>query len=389
MMTMTKETTYKVDFDKAQKKAYEVIAQYDNPALPINLKKLIKNIDNLRLLSFKKFGKQYNMNRNEVIKWAQSKEGCLWYSKYENTYILLYNDSVKHRGRRRFTIAHELGHYFLKHNEFTDRSLLSRNSLMGLEYEAFEQEANYFAKRLLAPVPLIYQYLRELPGITKELLANVFDISYSVSNSILEELEKHRMRGITGISHPMNIRFESFIHRETHFYFCKTCENVSYTKPKYCSICGTGDQFEDCTVSIEALSYKHKINLLNQEDEEQMIYKSIPLDNEGKAYRCPVCENEEISPLQDNCQICNTYLINTCSGCYENNYQPFHDPIIDETFLQNSCDIILEGNARYCSCGAMSTFYLQEILSKWQIEKERNEMWGNQKKLTNSSNPFT
>lgn len=388
MMTMTKETTYKADFDKAQKKAYEVIALYDDPALPINLKKIIKNIDNLRLLSFKKFGRQYNMNRDEVIKWAQSKEGCLWYSKYENAYILLYNDSVKHRGRRRFTIAHELGHYFLKHNEFTDRSLLSRNSLTEVEYEAFEQEANYFAKRLLAPVPLIYQYLRELHAITEELLANVFDISYSVSNYILKELEKHRTWGISGITHPMNERFKSFIHRETHFYICETCGNTSSVKPKCCSVCGTEDQFEDCTVSIEALTYKNKTSLLNEE-EVQVKYKSIPLDNEGKAYRCPVCDNEEISPLQDNCQICNTYLINTCSGCYEHNYQPFYYPIIDEAFLRDSCENILDGNARYCSCGAMSTFYLQDVLQKWQIEKERNEIWENQKKLAKSSNPFT
>ncbi len=70
-------------------------------------------------------------------------------------YIIIYNDSDDFF-RIRWTIAHELGHYYLNHN-FENQN----------EYDAQEIEANYFASQLLMPIELLllldqYYYLEEL-----------------------------------------------------------------------------------------------------------------------------------------------------------------------------------------------------------------------------------
>lgn len=58
-------------------------------------------------------------------------------------------NSLHHRNRQRFTIAHELGHYFLHRDigDFEDRALFRRE----LQFDRRESEANGFAAKLLMP----------------------------------------------------------------------------------------------------------------------------------------------------------------------------------------------------------------------------------------------
>ena len=79
-------------------------------------------------------------------------------TKYTNgqSYIMV-NSSIDNDGRKHFTIAHELGHYFLSHQ-------LTQNLFYCLEEEIveegtwrnpIEQEANYFASYFLMPTQKI------------------------------------------------------------------------------------------------------------------------------------------------------------------------------------------------------------------------------------------
>lgn len=75
-------------------------------------------------------------------------------TKYTNgqPYILV-NNSIDNDGRMHFTIAHELGHYFLSH-QLTQNSFYCSNSEIveeGVWQNPIEQEANYFASCLLMP----------------------------------------------------------------------------------------------------------------------------------------------------------------------------------------------------------------------------------------------
>lgn len=62
----------------------------------------------------------------------------------QTVYIVLYNDAKRSLARRRFTLAHEIGHILLEHGCDGDRQ---------------EAEANCFAAELLAPRVLVHRLL--------------------------------------------------------------------------------------------------------------------------------------------------------------------------------------------------------------------------------------
>ena len=95
--------------------------------------------------------------------------------------------------RKRFTIAHELGHYFLNHinnkGEFVD---LHRDVLAVKSKE--EQEANEFAGCLLMPEKKLvekFDQLRKLnfgTGMIEMELSRIFKVSQSAMNVRLKRL---------------------------------------------------------------------------------------------------------------------------------------------------------------------------------------------------------
>ena len=78
--------------------------------------------------------------------------GALTTGNNGQVYIMI-NSSTENIGRKNFTIAHELGHFFLLHqlkqNSFycSDKSIVEE----GTYKDPIEQEANYFASCLLMP----------------------------------------------------------------------------------------------------------------------------------------------------------------------------------------------------------------------------------------------
>lgn len=76
--------------------------------------------------------------------------GIFTHANNGQAYIIV-NDNITNDGRRNFTIAHELGHYFLchelKNGQCFDADILED----GAAVDAIEREANYFASCLLMP----------------------------------------------------------------------------------------------------------------------------------------------------------------------------------------------------------------------------------------------
>lgn len=69
----------------------------------------------------------------------------------ENWYIV-YDDALDSLGRKRFTIAHELGHIFLGHPLFSGYHARSTD----IKKPRTENEADSFAARLLAPACVLW-----------------------------------------------------------------------------------------------------------------------------------------------------------------------------------------------------------------------------------------
>lgn len=91
--------------------------------------------------------------------------------------------------RQRFSIAHELGHYFLNHPQ--EAETLSMEDSHD-EWRQYEREANEFAGELLVPKDMLKRELDSLKRIPTDqkvdLLANTFDVSRDV---LVIQLTKH------------------------------------------------------------------------------------------------------------------------------------------------------------------------------------------------------
>ncbi|WP_062712320.1 ImmA/IrrE family metallo-endopeptidase [Streptococcus halotolerans] len=313
-------------------------------------------------MKYSRFAKDRNLQLNEVYELLQSEDGALWYRTTTDTYILLYNDTIDSKERIRFTIAHELGHYVLKHNEKTDKTILSRYSLTDKEYNRFETEANFFAKHLLVPFPVLGNYVMFFHRMDADFIRSVFNVSYTVANYVIKNLNSMKSFGLVKDGHIVEEKFLPYIATSQSTRICKSCHSKINRNSSFCHICSM-KQYKGLT-TLEAY-------LENREMERvRMRYTKFNLNNDGIPEKCPRCENEELE-RGDYCNICGAYTKNICIGDYDNNFDILGNPYPVANFLEDGCKKILAGNSRYCpDCGGKSTYYFQGILRNWDIEKK-------------------
>lgn len=346
---------YKPNYSEAEREAYKLLVDDNIQSLPVKVKKIAKKFPDLQIRSYSWYAKKWNLTIEEVCELVDSEEGCCWYLKQQNKYMILYNDLVKHKGRIRWTIAHELGHYLLKHNEKNNKSIISRNSLTEDEYEVFEKEANCFARTLLAPPPVITKF----EYINVDEIIRLCNISFEAASNVFSFLQNGKRMGVSYKKHSkITQMFSTFIFVQKNKHFCFTCHSVFvYKEPVFCPICGNRE-------------FKHPNKLLNGGG--HMIYSKIDLNNESKAFMCPKCQNEELAE-GGYCQICGFYVINKCTGYFEGefdqnspfNYRP------DWHSLNNECNTLLGGESRFChKCGSTSTYYEIGFLKNWKQENK-------------------
>lgn len=354
-----------IDYEKVKNTAYAFLGKYTNGRLPVDLLHIINQIDNLHLMKYSAFAKKQKLPLKEVCDLLQSEDGALWYQPNTNSYILLYNDTVPSKERIRFTIAHELGHYVLRHNELTDKTILSRYSLTTQEYNDFETEANFFAKHLLVPFPVLGNYVQFFHEMDTTFIQSVFNVSYSVASFVIKNLRTMQSIGLVKEGHYVEEQFTTYITTTQSTRICKSCSSKINRYSNYCHICST--QQPKGTMTLE-------VYLENREKEkERMRYPKYDLDLDGYPIICPKCENEELDS-HNYCNVCGIYTRNICIGDYESNFDSrgYAIPIVH--FLGNGCKKVLAGNSRYCpDCGGKSSYFFQGLLKNWDLEKDIDE----------------
>lgn len=72
---------------------------------------------------------------------------------HRNAGIIRIRPNIKEIGRRRFTLAHELGHWEL-HAEYSQSNVCSESDIADYRNSKLEIEANFFASELLMPTDL-------------------------------------------------------------------------------------------------------------------------------------------------------------------------------------------------------------------------------------------
>lgn len=361
---MTTTTSRKPDYDKLEKLAYDFLVTYSDGQLPVNLVHIIQQLDDIHLMKYTTFAEKYNLSLGEVTVLLQSDDGALWYQEASKTYLLLYNDTVSQKERIRFTIAHELGHYVLKHNELTEKTIVSRYVLAESEYAFFEQEANFFAKHLLVPFPVLMKYSRLLDGVNLEFIRERFQVSYSVAEFVINNLRKMYFYNIPKLIHSVEETFTPYIFKDNQKKICQICTAQINRQDLFCSTCSAKQHQQEWRLE-EYIMNK------NKERFDRMKYSNIKLDSNGFPVTCPRCDNEEIEQ-QKYCLVCGLFLQNICLGVTAERTDAFGHENAISTFLTSGCAIVLSGHARYChDCGGLSSYYFQEILEDWEIEKAK------------------
>lgn len=296
-------------------KSMEFILNENINKFPFDCDNIIK-IKKWSRLKYEFLATQHNVSINDIIEAYESEDG---YSIYNGrNYTIAYNNT--HIPKRiYFTKLHEIGHIYLNHFIEFDETILNRSNLSESSYKVLENEANCFARNVIAPAVIV----KHLNLDTTDKIANYFGITNSAAKARLDLLDldyKHINKNSEKI-------LLSFFEKNMYKKYCENCSYSFISKDsKYCPICG-----------------HNKLTL----GDGSMKYNSIDLYENSKATICPICENEYTNIEGEFCQICGTNIVNKCTN--------------------NFCEELLTGEARYCSfCGSESTFYKNDLLSSWQ-----------------------
>lgn len=352
----------------AQSVAYDTVYFSNQDKLPLSIKKLIRSIPNLHIQKYSKFAEKRNLSLEETYEILDSEEGCLW-MRSDGQYIILYNDAVDNSGRIRFTLAHELGHYLLKHNEKSKKTSLARYSLTSEDYDVFEKEANYFAKRLLAPIPLIDLYIASWSKIYPQSIEFAFDTSFTVASYIINDLHRRqKLANIVKEGHPLTKNFVDYIDQDSTSQICTECRSLQSITHRYCSFCSSST-----FIKSTAKNYDHYF----LERKEIMIYSKIETNEQGTPITCPQCKAEQLNDEFTFCPYCSVILHNSCLGPHENRFIEIDRGEYEEKLLldqiSGGCGAKLDGGYRYCpTCGSETSYYNQKLLKSWKEELKRN-----------------
>lgn len=278
-------------------------------------------------------------------------------------YHVWFNELTKQNkpksfGELRFDLAHELGHIELGHlRDFN----LSSTDFSG--ETVLEREADCFARNLLEPVHFISMLRLKLKEESEEhvrLVQSLFHVTESAAKvrcvgwllqSDYRYTSKENRQSIVELLMP----------RKHWFTWYKKCRNCGYEtldqKIRFCSICGESD--------FATYSIKNFTKLQKERGKNNMIYPGVDVDENGKALRCPHCDNQKIQNDGEYCDQCGSYLINKCA-----------DERVEVSFneyrTEKGCGHILKGNQRFCPyCGHRSTFLINELLEPWNVVHER------------------
>ncbi len=298
-------------------KAYEFVENniIEFPIQPFELIKKFK----WGLLTYEEMALRGNCTIENVCECL----GTDGYSIYNGSnYTIAYNNTIKSQGRINFTLAHEIGHIILNHHKDFDVTEILEDNFTKAEYKILENEANCFARNILAPAPLVKQMkfwnaLFDMPnyfGITLKatttrlsFLSN--DLYYLTQDQILQYLLKYK-----------------------RYKLCLNC-SLKYLNinSKYCPLCGNK-------------------NLILGDGFTMKEYKGINIEN---AKECPRCENYDIQPEHKYCKICGLSFSNECVECGKK----------------------LDSSARYCTeCGSVSTYFRDDILKDWKLATDAEPM---------------
>lgn len=193
----------KPNFKKAYRVATEnvLLTSQVISSFPVDVKCHIQEETDIKLYSYK----TAMMKRHLDMPQFGTEDAFL--SEKNGRFILFYN-SEKDNRRIRWSLTHELGHYYLGHT--LDSSKLSEE-----EYGVQEIEAHFFAAQVLMPDQIIHELVTRGERVLAPSLRNWFQVSRTAAEKRLETI--NRKSGLciydfgTDYSQELIFKFASFI----------------------------------------------------------------------------------------------------------------------------------------------------------------------------------
>lgn len=185
-------------YNYAQYQAYDVLLKYSNGTFPIDPFEIIYQLKNIKLYTYKELAKKMqqdiefkNYSIEEIIATFPSYDGFIELIDNKKKYIIAYNEDNSIY-RIRWTLFHELGHYFCKHLKHDNKLLFSNVETYNI---VKEREANHFALQCSCPAPLILQIMKN-QKINLERVTNssITGMSKQVNEYCLNYLKKFAYR---------------------------------------------------------------------------------------------------------------------------------------------------------------------------------------------------
>lgn len=186
-------------YKNARNAAWQCILDYDIRTLPVEVTNIIRKSNDINLV------------KNSDVNILQNNASGVTIVN-NNSFIIVYRDTDSSR-RCRFTIAHELGHIFLKHmlvDEIAYRTFKIQNDT--------ESAANVFARDLLAPACVLHE-LKALTAAEISRLCNISLEAATYRSERMQELEKRN----AFYTHPL----EKKVLRQFELYIDNlSCDNI-------------------------------------------------------------------------------------------------------------------------------------------------------------------
>lgn len=149
-----------IDYDKAATKAAETLLKYGVKASPVSPLPILKQLDNVIVLSFAEISDFTGINRNDLVPICGRNHDAVTSIHTENgkqTYVVAYNAMLPFNMVQR-ALARELAHIVLRHQDCTPEN---------------QAEADCFCYHFLCPRPLIHFAQVTNMRLTVDLLANL------------------------------------------------------------------------------------------------------------------------------------------------------------------------------------------------------------------------
>ena len=159
----------KANYIKARNKASEILILQESIDFPIDIYNILIPNKKIIFSTYQKYADKVGVTIDEISCNGEFNDAMV--IKQKDTYLILYNDDLKNKGRVLWSLAHELGHIVLDHKN---------------QGEKEEVEAHTFASQLLLPQCLLKKLFKAGIKITIPYLKNKFGLSEKASMSCLK-----------------------------------------------------------------------------------------------------------------------------------------------------------------------------------------------------------